>query len=296
VRLILSRKGFDASLGGTASPILPDGSLCSLPIPDPLSPLRYAEIATASKPLGRIVEELTHGQVGARDFAHLDPDLDRQALQRSRGWRPIFGQTGAAQSHLARHGVGPGDVFLFFGWFRRCAYEGGRLCYAQGAPDLHVLFGWLEVGEVVSVAQLGPRDLRWARRHPHFFGARGAGNTFYLAAERLSARTAPPGPGRWPGAGRFPRFERRLCLTARPGAGPRGLWGLPEWIRTPKGPPLLTHHRDPRRWTQVPGGWLLRTVGRGQEFILDLDQSADPSAGAAWLQQLIRVAGPKVHG
>jgi len=298
VRLILSRKGFDASIGGTASPILPDGSLYSLPIPDPLSQLRYAEIATASEPLGRVVEELTRGQVGARDFAHLDPDLDRQALRRARGWRPIFGQAGAAQSHLARNGVGPGDVFLFFGWFRRCVYEGGRLRYARGAPDLHVLFGWLEVGAVVQVAQLGSRELRWARRHPHFFGVRGAGNTLYIAAEQLSARAAPPGPGPWPGAGRFPRFEQRLCLTAEPGAAPRGLWSLPEWMRTPGCPPLLTHHSDPLRWTRIPGGWLLRTVGRGQEFILDLDQTSDPIAGASWLRDLIQVAagGPKAEG
>ena len=32
-RIILSRKGFDSSSGGVASPIFSDGSLCSLPIP-----------------------------------------------------------------------------------------------------------------------------------------------------------------------------------------------------------------------------------------------------------------------
>ena len=32
-RLILSRKGFDSTAGGKASPILIDGSICSIPIP-----------------------------------------------------------------------------------------------------------------------------------------------------------------------------------------------------------------------------------------------------------------------
>lgn len=31
--------------------------------------------------------------------------------------RCAFGQTGAAQSHLANNGVGIGDLFLFFGLF-----------------------------------------------------------------------------------------------------------------------------------------------------------------------------------
>ena len=31
--MILSRKGFDSKNGGIASPILPDGTLLSLPIP-----------------------------------------------------------------------------------------------------------------------------------------------------------------------------------------------------------------------------------------------------------------------
>jgi hypothetical protein len=33
MKVILSRKGFDSEYGGIASPILPDGTLLSLPIP-----------------------------------------------------------------------------------------------------------------------------------------------------------------------------------------------------------------------------------------------------------------------
>src|SRR5512137_1653099 len=33
MKIILSRKGFDSSLGGYPSPILPDGKMVSLPIP-----------------------------------------------------------------------------------------------------------------------------------------------------------------------------------------------------------------------------------------------------------------------
>ena len=34
MKIILSRKGFDSENGETQSPILPDGTLLSLPIPD----------------------------------------------------------------------------------------------------------------------------------------------------------------------------------------------------------------------------------------------------------------------
>ncbi|WP_231480625.1 hypothetical protein [Thiomonas sp. FB-Cd] len=74
-----------------------------------------------------------------------------------------MGQTGAAQSHLAHQGVGVGDVFLFFGWFRRAESVAGCWRYAPDAPDLHVLFGWLEVDEVLPVVT--QRD-GVVRRHP----------------------------------------------------------------------------------------------------------------------------------
>ena len=45
-RLILSRKGFDAKAGGVASPILRDGRIYSLPIPqDYPSPEKYRDLS-----------------------------------------------------------------------------------------------------------------------------------------------------------------------------------------------------------------------------------------------------------
>ena len=44
MKIILSRKGFDAEAGGFASPILPDGTMVSLPIPDDSSVVKYDEL------------------------------------------------------------------------------------------------------------------------------------------------------------------------------------------------------------------------------------------------------------
>ncbi|WP_410330269.1 hypothetical protein [Marinobacter sp.] len=51
VRLILSRKGFDSSAGGCPSPVLPDASLCVLPIPDSVSRIRYDEVSFGARRL-----------------------------------------------------------------------------------------------------------------------------------------------------------------------------------------------------------------------------------------------------
>ncbi|HLX05396.1 MAG TPA: hypothetical protein VKR28_07665, partial [Candidatus Binatus sp.] len=148
MKLILSRKGFDSANGGCPSPIL-DGRLCSLPIPDAGAPTTYADIATfRGSPVARVVEDLTRGRIRQSDGAHLDPDLRRDSIARARGWRPIFGQAAAAQSHLARHEVGCGDLFLFFGCFRQAEKVGGEFRFVRDAPKLHVIFGWLQVGGV----------------------------------------------------------------------------------------------------------------------------------------------------
>lgn len=51
--------------------------------------------------------------------AHLDPDMDRDAISREPGWQPLFGQVDAARSHLINQGVQKGDLFLMFGWFSK---------------------------------------------------------------------------------------------------------------------------------------------------------------------------------
>jgi hypothetical protein len=106
MRVIFSRKGFDSSAGKAPSPII-DSEPISLPIPTG----RRSETTYGLAGLGQIVEEITKGRIGAGDLCHEDPVF-------SKG-RWVFGQTGAAQTHLKTNGVGVGDVFLFFGLFRK---------------------------------------------------------------------------------------------------------------------------------------------------------------------------------
>ena len=59
MKIILSRKGFDSGSGGCPSPIFPDGSLMSLPIPDKKSQVTYGEIAGNHwASIGEVVSQL----------------------------------------------------------------------------------------------------------------------------------------------------------------------------------------------------------------------------------------------
>ncbi len=76
MKIIFSRKGFDASAGKVASPILPSDELCSLPIPESSTrgcATRYADLRCGEHELGKLVRDLTHGRIQAEDSAHLDP-------------------------------------------------------------------------------------------------------------------------------------------------------------------------------------------------------------------------------
>jgi hypothetical protein len=287
LKIILSRKGFDASAGGVPSPILPDGTMLPLPIPGE-GQTTYADLSVAGRSLARVVEDLTKGRLRGGDTCHLDPDLERSMLPREPAWRPVFGQRGAAAVHLMQQGIGPGDLFLFFGWFREVELVDGKHRYLRGACDLHVLFGWLQVGKVVRPADEVPP---WARYHPHFQFDYGPHNVVFLASRRLSIFA---GELRLPGAGVFPRFYERLCLTAP--YRTRSWWRLPAWFYPAGGKPPLTYHEDPSRW-RPRGDWVyLRSAARGQEFVLHADRY--PQA-LSWLQALfagVAFDGPRAKG
>ena len=216
MKIILSRKGFDSSTGGVASPILPDGTMLSLPIPYPAARHRLGDITRHGLALGPLVSALTRGRLGPDTAVHLDPDLVDADRPRHPEWRGAFGQLGAAQSHLAAEGVAPGDLFLFFGWFRATERVGAGWRYQRDAPDVHALFGWLQVGEILRVGPAIDEHRRrrpWLADHPHLNGHAVPGNTVYVAARALQIAGRSLGV---PGAGVFSAVR---CRPPAVGAG-----------------------------------------------------------------------------
>ena len=267
MQIILSRKGFDSQYGGIASPILPDGRLLPLPIPSRHDNATLADLNYADVDMAQLIADLSGGKHSLATRIHMDPDLDSAISTRIPGWRPSLGQTGAAQSHLSRRGIGAGDVFLFFGWFRQTECVKGRWRFARGAQDLHVLFGWLEVDEVLPIVTQRENALArhpWTAAHPHVASPLwydDERNTLYIARSR-SAYTEDAAVG----GGRFSSMRAALQLT-KPGCS-RSVWSLPSWF-APQGRAPLSYHPNPGSWQNEEGSVTLRSAAKGQEFVLD---------------------------
>ena len=288
MRLILSRKGFDSSAGGCPSPVLPDGSLCVLPIPDAQSRIRYDEVLFQERRLGKIARDLTGGPIRGGHGAHLDPDLVVGAYPRKEGWRPVLGQTGSAQGHLRNQGVEPGDLFLFFGVFRRSELHNRRWRFVPGSRPFHAIWGWLHIGQVHAIDKLAPEAMPWARYHPHFHGQPDAGNTLY---ESSDACQLPTGVEVFPGSGVFPRLREELVLTDPQSRLPTR-WRLPAAFYPSEDRPPLSYHTKPERW-QLKSPWCyLDCAARGQEFVLNLDSYPDLTD---WLSALLRTGHDGRH-
>ncbi len=288
MHIILSRKGFDSASGGGPSPILPDGTLLSLPIPETVGSHVTIEYDKILAPNG-----MTYGEIMRQlnipippSSAHLDPDVDPGSRPRVAGWRPILGQAGSAQGHLEQQGVTVGDLFLFFGLFRKTEWVDGTLQWVPGSKPEHVIWGYLEIGEMHRIAS--PEEamfLSTYAKHPHIEDWQRPKNTLYIASQRRRLNAHQPGAGRF-------MYDPRLVLTA-PGRT-SSVWHLPREFADIAEHGGLSFHTDPRRWTALPdGSFELQSVGRGQEFVM----KATPKL-LKWASERIRIglAGKTVAG
>lgn len=188
MKIILSRKGFDTSNGGIPNPILPDGTLLSMPIPSG-DALSFYDLRHGEHTYSEILRQLaSKRQYEKYDKCHLDPDVrENVRVSPVQGWKPAFGQVGAAQTYLSNRGVSKGDLFLFFGRFRQTVgcIPNGTLRFAKKSPILHIIYGYLEIGEVIRRDLILHERIGW---HPHSNLERykDTNNTIYLAAESLS--------------------------------------------------------------------------------------------------------------
>lgn len=264
MKIILSRKGFDSSYGGCPSPVLPDGTMVSMPIPDENGNCRYDELLfPEGMTYAAVWKELNpHGIHTAT--CHLDPDIRGDIRHICPiGWKPAFGQKNAAEGHLENKKVSEGDLFLFFGLFRKTMYRKGRLAFVPGEKPMHAVFGWLQIGEIIRGVDV--RRFPW---HPHaddeqVYGEHGrmGNNTIYAASDRLIMDGRDMG---LTGAGTFSYSEKRVLTV--PGMSQVTRWKLNGVF----GNVPLSYHYDPNR---VKDGYF-QSVAKGQEFVFDEDPRA----------------------
>lgn len=282
MKIIISRKGLDSSFGKIASPILPDGTLYWIPIPDHSDSEKlpsYNDIDYCGVNAEKLISELSGSRYANYSRPHVDPDIYGSYLPRADGWKAAFGQADGAQSHLENEKVGVGDVFLFFAWFRSASLSINGYNYDKNI-NAHIINGWLQIGEIVKPEFESVPN--WLNKHPHVVrGMNGRNNTIYIATDSLTINGVNTG---LPAAGYFSKVSDGLILTAN--GKSRSNWRLPKWFYPSNGRKPLSYHGDMRRWTICEDCVMLKTVDKGQEFVLDCDYYPD---AAGWLTNLFEV-------
>lgn len=308
MKIILSRKGFDGSNGGIPSPIFGDGGLYSLPIPlERATTCRYEDILWNRSNLRELISSLRRRKkTQLEDAPHLDPDLVRGSLvNRHCEWRPIFGQSGGAETLLQNQGVGdPIDsknrpLFLFFGWYREVTKTSNGYSYVKNAPNIHAIFGWLQVEQRIILT--GPTDRKrvahekpWAADHPHV--ACGCydhvANAIYVAPTRDDHLILGGRDTGLPAAGMFGRFAPEIHRLTQEGKS-RRCWILPAWFYR-GGAPKLGMNRESWRWTEIPDDREhveLQSVNIGQEFVFE-SKDHDEAKVFEWVERIVRAGQP----
>ncbi|MCZ7400711.1 MAG: hypothetical protein O8C61_00645 [Candidatus Methanoperedens sp.] len=234
MKVILSRKGFDLKYGGCPSPILTNKRMISLPIPadegkfekeSKYSNLKVEEKLTyyeLMKPLIEIKNKKL-GELTENTLSHFDPDINPSAMERKPGWKPLFGQIGAAQKHLDNQRVGVGDLFLFFGTFRETIKKDGEYQFDSSTELFHAIYGYLQIGEIKPINNKTEIP-EWMDYHPHAHQKRPEDkyNTIYVARDRLTWQPDMPGAG-------LLSFTKKLILTKK-GCPKKSIWYLPKFF------------------------------------------------------------------
>ena len=275
MKVILSRKGFDSKYGGYPSPVLPDGRMISLPIPSndkiKYSNLRVDENLTyfdLMKQLNPINPRIKYNKewhtLTENTQCHPDPDINGFAMKRHTSWKPLFGQMGAAQTHLKNKEVGEGDLFLFFGTFRKTIKQDGMYQF-DSSREFHAIYGYLQIGEIVSLEN-NTKFPEWMAYHPHTDPSRyGIKNTIYVARDRLTWQPDVPGAG-------LLNFTEKLILTKT--GYPKSRWNLPSFFKGIE----ISYHPE-KNWKD---GYF-QSNHIGQEFVIKSNKEIED-----WVKEILK--------
>jgi hypothetical protein len=175
---------------------MPDGTLLSLPIPtngcgndskyDDLTykGIKYSELLNQINPKEKY------------NYCHVDPDIREGIRTVPSDWQPAFGQKDQAQGYLNNSGVETGDIFLFFGNYRRVKLVNGRYRFVRKSNDfyyhspLQIIYGYLQIGRIIRSLE----EIKRFHWHPHS-AFTDSSNTLYIPTNRLSLIPSMKGYG-----------------------------------------------------------------------------------------------------
>ncbi len=269
MKVILSRKGFDSEYGCCASPVLPDGTMISLPIPSENEKIKFSDLFYCGKNYYDIWNDL-NPNCDKIQTCHLDPDIRKDIMLRTDDWRPAFGQISSAQGHLINQNVKVGDIFLFFGRYQKTDYIDSHLKYINNSQEVHAIYGYLQIGEI-----LYKDDVKKCPWHPHseafrIYKENGeySNNAIYLASDRLVIDGKDMGLS---GAGTF-KYSDKIVLTADE-------MSITKWkLNNVFNNAVLSYHNESCKKEDY-----FQSRSKGQEFVFEENQIVTD-----WLIEIIK--------
>ncbi len=284
MKVILSRKGFDKAAGGCSSLII-DNKYISIPIPDDKTDLKYKDVNICGYNIQTLfdnydyrgkhkIEPALEKNVNDKkiklkiDTCHLDPNIEKG----------VFGQCddngSNAATHLKNQGIGQGDLFLFFGWFRKYDLEQHHFT----GRDMHCIYAYLKVGKVFDLNNAA--DVKEAQKlypeHPHIkymskYNTNPKNPHFLFAANINDELISGSGI---PSCGRLnlivekdeETIDNPSTVLTMPGMS-RSNWKLPMIFYNCG----MTYHTDTptEHWFKLDNNFCqLKSVSRGQEFVI----------------------------
>lgn len=264
MKIVFSRKGFDSKSGGFPSPIFPDGTVCSIPIPTTLVQYDYSHIKCSyeREPIQEILNQLTNkliknGELKCCDYAsnaqacHYDPMEFQQE-----GYLAL-GQAENAEAHLRNQGVQEGDQFIFYGLFQPVNKTAGVWSYKRDTPPVHLIWSWMKIGRRFHVereADLVREAYPFLDRHPHLNAEyisrnRGKINGIYVSSNYQKFK-----------------FSDTRVLTDTKNYSGCSTWRLPICFNQPDAFSYL------KSFSAEGNDVVTKFRGYGQEFVLNLDR------------------------
>lgn len=277
MKVILSRKGFDAKAGGYPSPILPNGDMISLPIPENTNTYYKDLMTNNNMSYLDLMKQLGMNKFNSNSSVHLDPDI-RNVRKGNNAWQPLFGQCGSSGSHLINNNVCKGDIFLFFGWFRNTVITSSGLKYdPKDKNGRHIIWGYMQIEDIITVDNIDPKtENKTILNHPHYKNSDEPdykiNNTIYVGSNNLSFDLTKPGTGVF-------KYDSSLVLSGD--VNYKSVWKLPMFFHPTYGT-KMTYHENIDRWNKNNCDCTLDSVGRGQEFVITVNNNIDN-----WVRNLI---------
>jgi hypothetical protein len=124
---------------------------------------------------------------------------------------------------------------LFFGWFRETELKNNKLQYKKRSQDLHIIYGFLEIGSIYLDSQL-PERIKY---HPHSDYFNRKNNCIYESSDKLSFNKEIPGYGTF-------KYHENLVLTKE--GENKSHWNLPDFFKDVN----IRYHAKIRRYLDNP--------------------------------------------